>query len=562
MEITLPVEIVDLILVLALQPHISQGGSVTDVKQAIVTSLLSRHHRVRFQPELYHHVALLNGESVSLFARTIAARPDLGSKVQSLAVIIDGRSSIASGPATSATRTSTNDVEGIASVSTPDALLLLSACPNVTQLLLPCDGLTNFSSGVYQLRHPKELTLVNPSRSVDVEGIVARHRDLTAAALQNDPGIRAALGTSAPSDATAVRTSDPSAPVVLSERSLSHLHLVNFEGRLLHHLALVSSITHVVLTNPLLPETRPGVPGLSIIPRSHLMLLLGSGHIARVIVRADVSTCIRLMEELAPIEDRKLIFRPFRTSADPLFRSHPSSNLGQEESALYEAVATSQLNLLGEFNDRVRLHSHRVRKSSSSSGDADTSRDSSGRRSQNTSSDSSGGSNSQGAPSSSPDEAETSRQGQRPDLDYDQYSDDEDDGSEESDAEDPPQPQPTVPHPVNRNAPPPNIPIEELLRAERFTPVGLAGRQIGRTDTQPSQNSSNAERSSSSADPTSSPSSSNATRQRRRQRINRGPFALRRNDLRGATQANLDLLSSLYEHLAANAGREQEMNFW
>ncbi len=98
------------------------------------------------------------------------------------------------------------------------------------------------------------------------------------------------------------------------------------------------------------------------------------------------------------------------------------------------------------------------------------------------------------------------------------------------------------------NAPPLNIPIEELLRAERFTPAGLA-----RTAAPASQASSGSHDLSSSA--SSSPHG-------QRRRLHRSPFALRQDRLRGATNSNLDILANLYEALASHAGLEQEMNFW
>lgn len=601
MKAVLPLEIVDLILSLSLRqdgssdddrdsPRRALQSSATgsppsvmtaqsaeqliNVQQAVVISAISRHHRSQFQIELYRHVTLSTVQVIALFVRTIASRPDLGTHVRSLVVLCDAAERHRS-------------ADAAASYRVP-ADAILAACPNATHLLLSCNQFDRLSAGVYNLHRPKEATLVNVTEAQHLDGIVTRHRDLTAAALQNDPRIQAILGASTaaatPSDRAPLLAGLPSSadargprlegtapapvPVPQIERSLSHLHLVNFDGRLLHHLATVSSLTHLVLTNPLVPETRPGVPGLSVIPRSHLMLLLGSGNIARIIIRADLATCVRVMEELEPIEDRKLVFRPIRRSGDLLFpdqarRPRTMARLGNQASALYDAVVTSKLDLLSEFYNRVRLHLLQGDSpiSSSSSGDPDTSRDSSGRTSQGRSSDSSGGGTSQSASTGWGDDDDP---GHLPHQDDDTSEDFSDDDMDESDdAEDgagpllslPPQSDissnaPTLPM-RSINAPPLNIPIEELLRGERFTPAGLVGRNA------PSQ--SGTEHSSASHGFTSSSSSSP---RHHRQRIRRAPFVLRRADLRGATQTNIDICAELYEALAADAGLETEMHFW
>ncbi len=423
MNASLPIEIVDLILHLSLHQDASIGDDATyqqasvqsdsilsiagssrhqrqpiSYHQAAVVSRLSKHHYARFHSELYRHVTLDSDTAIALFCRTVTARQDLGGHVRSLAIFVDS-------PNQQSQRTSDVTVASAATESTLNeatviqspADRVLSACPNATHLLLSCDLFTNLSAGLYHLYQPKEVTLVNVTRVADLSGIVTRHRDLTAAELQRDPRMQAILGSSTTSSQPEQTPSSSSPlpsgrPVSTSERrpkrSLSHLHLVNFDGRLLHHLATLSSLTHVVLTNPSLPETRPGVPGLSILPRSHLMLLLGSGNITRIVLRADLPSCIRLIEEMLPIEDRKLVFRPIRKLVDPLSpepstRPRTTVNLDRQLSALRDFVATSTLDLLAELYDRVRLHLRRVisSASSSSSVDPDTSRESSGRTS-------------------------------------------------------------------------------------------------------------------------------------------------------------------------------------
>ncbi|SPO26860.1 uncharacterized protein UTRI_04173_B [Ustilago trichophora] len=602
MKAVLPLEIVDLILSLSLQqdgaadngtdsprralqrfatassPSVMTAQSAEqpiNVQQAVIISAISRHHRSQFQIELYRHVTLSTVQVIALFGRTIASRPDLGTHVRSLVVLCDAAERHRSAGAAAASYRAPADA-------------ILAACPNATHLLLSCNQFDRLSAGVYNLRRPKEVTLVNVTEAQHLDGIVTRHRDLTAAALQNDPRIQAILGASTaaatPSQRAPLLADLPSSsdaqgsrlegsapapvPVSQAERSLSHLHLVNFDGRLLHHLATVSSLTHLVLTNPLVPETRPGVPGLSVIPRSHLMLLLGSGNIARIIIRADLATCVRVMEELEPVEDRKLVFRPIRGSDDLLSpdqarRARTMARLGTQASALYDAVVTSKLDLLSEFYNRVRLHllQRDPPTSSSSSGDPDTSRDSSGRTSQGRSSDSSGGGTSQSASTGWGDDDDP---GHLPHQDDDTLEDFSDDDMDESDDAEgaagallslPPQSDissnaSTLPTRFT-NAPPLNIPIEELLRGERFTPAGLVGRNA------PSQ--SGTEHSSASHGFTSSSSSSP---RHHRQRIRRAPFVLRRADLRGATQANIEICAELYEALAADAGLETEMHFW
>lgn len=613
----LPLEIVDLILQQSLEyqdgpsendkaqysresqtsdhPTTSSGTSqpsidgLINLPHTIAVSSLSKHHQMRFQPELYRHVTLRDVHAIDLFGRTISARPDLTNQLSSLAIFCDdaadGRPRQLPGLPTPA-----NPEQAAKTVPHSIADNILSACPNVTHLLLSCTQFSNLSASIYSLFCPKEVTLVNVSKAADLNGIVTRHRDLTAVALQNDPRIQAVLGNSlqAPSSSDASGSKSPSTSAGaatsprVGERSLSHLHLVNFDGRLIHHLATVSSLTHLVLTYPLLPETRPGVPGLSIIPRSHLMLLLGSGNITRIIIRAPLSTCIRVMEEIAPIEDRKLVFRPIRTAADPLFPADATRQprtsmaaLGEQASSLFEALAASGLDLLAEFYNRVRFHLRQPRSASrapsSCGGDPDTSQVSSGRPSHGGSSDSTGMGNG-GTSSGWGEDEDVARLEQAYE---DQLESGSDDDMDESDAEDLPGPLSSSVRPsaVSIDAPPLNIPIEELLRAEGFTLAGLAAQMSGRRGDSINDPSTGTGTGSASANGSilalsSSPSSSNLSRRHRqqqerlRQRIRRAPYAVRKTDLRGATQSNLDICAQVYEALASNAGIEQEMGFW
>ncbi|KAJ1018799.1 hypothetical protein NDA16_004604 [Ustilago loliicola] len=311
------------------------------------------------------------------------------------------------------------------------------------------------------------------------------------------------------------------------------------------------------------------------------MLLLNSGNIARVIIRAPLSTCIHIMEEVAPIEDRKLVFRPIRTAADPLFPTDPvrqpttMAALGEQASVLFDALAVSGLDLLAEFHNRVRFHLQQARSPSrapsSSGGDPDTSRDSSGRPSHGRSSDSTGSGNG-GTSSGWGEDEDVARLEQAYEDQLDSSSDDD---MDESDTEDLPVPpsSSTRPSAVSINAPPPNIPIEELLRAEGLTPARLAGQIGGRRSDSSNERSTGSGTGSGSgsrsilASSSSAASSSRSRRQRQqqdrlRQRIRRAPYAVRKTDLRGATQSNIDVCAQIYEALASNAGIEQEMGFW
>lgn len=603
-KVALPVEIVEYILLLSIQqrglldgdsiPQISNPigwASSTSVssstssnkekiinsRQALAICFLSKHYRIRFQPELYRHVTLSSVRSVNLFGRTCGVRPDLSLNVQSLAIVPNGaHSRVQQGSAVPVDSAATAREPRHAAVDESAADASLSACPNATHLLLFCRQFSDLSPGLYNLRRPKEVTLIDVNHAADLEGIVARHRDLTAAALQTDPRIRAILGSSSASgleqanssrQPASVRSTDPPIPAG-AERSLTHLHLVNFDGRLLHHLVTVSSLTHLVLTHPLLPDTRPGVPGLSIIPRSHMMLLLGSGHIARIVIRAELPVCLRLMEELAPIEDRKLVFRPIRKPDDPLFpggsqRQRIAARLGDQATAIYDAAATNSLDLLEEFCNRVRL-SVRQFELVTSLEDPDTSRDSFGRTSQGRSSESSAGATSQSASTGSADDQNVAPIVQPDDAESDNSSDNEYD---DSDAADSPrlsrpllQQDASTSIPAQRAAgggmPPLNIPIEELLRSERFGPAGPTGQSTrSHSESTPSQ-------ASSGASPFTTSSSSSSPARHQRQRIQRGPFVLRRTDMRGATQANIDLCAQLYEALATDAGLDEAMHFW
>uniref|UniRef100_V5GFT5 Uncharacterized protein n=2 Tax=Kalmanozyma brasiliensis (strain GHG001) TaxID=1365824 RepID=V5GFT5_KALBG len=261
------------------------------------------------------------------------------------------------------------------------------------------------------------------------------------------------------------------------------------------------------------------------------------------------------MEEIAsiaPIDDRKLVFRPIRLESDVLYPdrtqdAQPLSQLGTDAAALHFSISERKLDLLAEYLNRVRL-AYRTSPSTSSSGDPDTSRDSSGFTSHGRSSDGSAGGTSHSASTDSGDDdsADIGRRGH----DEDDFSDVDDFGeSVDESAERPPLAAPST-RTLNTNAPPLNIPIEELLRSEGFTPAGLAGQRA------PSSQASSGTEQTSSASPSGTASSN---RQRRQRRLLRDtPFTLRRTDLRGATQHNIDLCTELYEALAAEAGVDAE----
>ncbi|CDR88603.1 uncharacterized protein SPSC_04430 [Sporisorium scitamineum] len=550
MVAALPVEIVDLILRLSLPQTgtdnrriLSDASSSSpststlrpeppiDIHAAATVSTLSKHHRDLFQADLYRYVTLLTARSIRLFARTVASRSDLGNKVRSLAILCQDEAELVGGGGGGGTETLADEV--------------LLACSGATHLLLSCQLFGALSKGLYRLRRPVEATLVNVTRVNDFLGIVTRHRDLTAATLQADPRIRAILGSSIsattaaahdqpsqPSDASS-STSEQPVLAPRAEHSLTHLHLVHFDARLLHRLVTLSSLTHIVLTQPVVPERRPGAPGLSVIPRSHLLLLLGSGNVSHIVVRADLPTCIRMMEEISPVEDGKLVFRP--TFSDASQQQVLRSSLPTEVGALYDSLAVEEVDLLGEFWARLR-----PRSASPSREDADTSRGS-GRTSHGRSSDSSGGGTSGSGSTGWGEEDESSQRRSQQD---DQSGSDDDPGSDS--VEDPPI--------RNTNAPPLNIPIEELLRSERFTPTGLVGPPHA-----PSSPRSGTEHTSSASQ-----------RQGRRRHSSRTttPFAIRKTDLRGATQRNIDLCTLLYDALTEEAGagpetaRQSDMGFW
>lgn len=583
MTAALPIEIVDLILRLSLEPallsikgapsssQLDQAASSSptkpscitkqpvDTRHASVVIALSRHHRTAFQSELYRHITLSSLRSISLFDRTIAARPELGRLVRSLAIFSDekGRSTD-----TAVTHPDTEAESPTIPLTSADAIL--SACPNASHLLLSCNRLTDLPTGLYTLLRPKELTLIDVRHEHDLAGIVTRHRDLSAAALQNDPRMRSVLGSAART-ISPTSTAEAPTPTIDGERSLSHLHLVNFDARLLHHLVTLSSLTHLVLTHPHVPERRPGAPGLAVIPRSHLLLLLGSGNVARITIRADLRTCIRIMDEVAPIEDRKLVFRPIRSEGDALFpeeirAASPSSRLGSQANALHDSIKSRKLDLLAEY--QTRLRAYRSRSQAPSSGDPDTSRDSS---SQYRSSDSSrdGISHSASTGSGSDDTGEVVRIAQQ---EEDEGSDgyDDDDGAfagvDDSRSRHEGTAQASA-APRFTNAPPLNIPIEELLRSEGFTPVGFAGPAAP-----PSHISSGTEQSSSGSPDDGTTASSTARQRRQRRLLRETPFTLRRTDLRGATQHNVDLCTQVLEVLAeeagVSAGMQPEMGVW
>lgn len=494
---SLPIEVVDLVLDFSLHKN---SHLLANIAQAATLCRLSKHHRIRYTKILYRHVVLLHQRAKLAFRATVTQQPELGALVSTLVVLPDP-----------------------SSLEEPTADRILSACPNAIHLLLSRQCFFDWSPGLYRLVCPREVTLVGVLRASDLDGLATRHRELMTRVLENDPHIQSALRASATPDedvslppTTSLSFSSPPrlpAPFMLqsSPKSLTHLHLLNFDGHLLHHLATLSSLTHVVLTNPTAPPRDPATPTLALIPRATLLLLLATGNIAKLVIRADIASCLTIMEQVMPINDAKLVFRPSRTPKDPLFDRSPGS--GPSVSHIRE------VEIMSEFMDRVKVDTHRVGRewsSPGSSSDTGTSHGSSGSASRS---------------------SNNSEEDERSSHHDDDYFDDEDDNHQRAD---------TRQQGFSSDAPPPRIPIEELLRQENFQGRGYASN----TRTQPDSSVHTSEGLSNSSDT------------RRKLRAKRGPFVAQRHDLRGATQANVDQLSLLYDTLAADAGVEQEMQFW
>lgn len=485
MALFLPIEVIDLVLDYSLR---QDAQLLANIAQAATVCRLSKHHRSRYTKVLYRHVVLLHQNAKLAFRTTVTQDPQLGALVSTLVVLPDP-----------------------SSVEEPTADRILSACPNVTHLLLSRQCFFDWSPGLYRLTWPREITLVGVLRASDLDGLATRHRELMTRVLENDPQIQSALRASATPDesllppATASTPQAPvlSAPLASSPKSLTHLHLVNFDGHLLHHLATLSSLTHVVLTNPSAPPRDRATPALALIPRATLLLLLATGNIAKLVIRADIPTCLAIMEQVMPIDDAKLVFRPVRAAKDPIFDRAPAS----EPSINH----IREVDVMSEFVDRVTVDALRA--------DSD-------RRSPGSSSGTSHGSSGSASRSSNSEEDERHLE--------DEYFDD--DGRQQTDSGE---------QHFSSDAPPLRIPIEELLRHENFQ-----GRYA------PNSQGQQGTSVHASEDPSTS------TDSRRKSRARRGPFAAQRHDLRGATQANIDQLSLLYDTLAADAGVEQEMQFW
>ncbi|PWN49372.1 hypothetical protein IE53DRAFT_317770 [Violaceomyces palustris] len=260
---------------------------------------ISRGFHKAFTKLLYRSVHLDDDWSIECFQRTVSDNPELAALVRHLA----SGNYVAHDPASAG----------------PTADRILASCPNVTHVFLSRARFLDWSPGLYRMATATEVTLQDVTRSSDLDGLASRHRSNVENALRNNPTISRILGDRSsrlgmnafPAFSTLampMTTSRITAPLL----PLTHLHLVSFDGRLIHHLVQISSITHLTLTLPQLPARAPGTPGLSILPRSHLMLLLGSGRLRRIVIRAELRDCARICEELLPIHDDRLRFRPIR----------------------------------------------------------------------------------------------------------------------------------------------------------------------------------------------------------------------------------------------------------
>ena len=416
---TLPIEVVEQILRLSsFRPGPASSSSTTsgqrslrrghfsypvrDSHQLAQLCLLSRSLNQTFTPELYHSVELLHLGALDAFKTTVIENERLGQHVRHLAIMRTpdlGASSTS--PADALRRHEQRQQARVgAPLETPDlgqqpalatqhlspttlgppADRILALCPNVTHLLLSRSFFYDWSRGLYRMASLREIGLIDVVRASDFDGLVSRHREAMTAALQNDPRMQsilnpgasvsvpspmgtAATGAGAVQDEASTTQSSASHPSVTNAPqrlnipvNLTHLHLVNFDGRLIHHLAQLTSLTHLVFTNPLVPELAPGAPGLAVIPRSHLLLLLGSGRIRKIIIRAEATNCLRILEEVMPIDDQKLIFRPIQTRINDA-GSALASDTSQSSSSSRSTGAAREADILGEWWQRVHRDS-------------------------------------------------------------------------------------------------------------------------------------------------------------------------------------------------------------
>ncbi|EPQ25866.1 uncharacterized protein PFL1_06540 [Pseudozyma flocculosa PF-1] len=307
--------------------------------------LLSHAYHETFARALYRSVVLRDGRAVAAFAITLSSSPRYGRCVRHLAIIphhSDAAMTVhgGSGAGRDPEDYGAGAFSGVRTGVRADAILPL--CPNATHLLLSRSMFDDWSPGLYSTASAREVSLIGVGRASDLDGLVSRHRQTMTAALQNNPTIQALLNNSSMARPTAGESSGGSASDGLSPAqadtsssssgsgssdsrgrpsrpsatlSLTHLHLANFDGRLVHHLAQLTSLTHIVLSYPRSPPVQDAAADGPILPRSHLLLLLGSGRIRRIVIRASPSTCHRILEEIAPIRDDKLVIRPVRLPA-------------------------------------------------------------------------------------------------------------------------------------------------------------------------------------------------------------------------------------------------------
>ncbi|KAN0059854.1 hypothetical protein ACQY0O_008428 [Thecaphora frezii] len=385
--------------------------------------LVSRSLNETFTKVLYRSVVLSNDRTAARFAETVSSNPQLGRHVRHLVILApddlrvrpsligqarDGPSNPRRVDNDALTRYASEHGSG----DSPQASVaesILFCCPNATHLLLSRSRFHDWSPGLYSMASAREITLLGVGRGSELDGLASRHRQNVTAALESNPTIQALLNTSsvrppqrergetghsggsgssasasqgsspmgveggaspeASADAASLSSSGssgladsrPHQPRPAPRLPLTHLHLVNFDGRLIHHLAQLTSLTHVVFSfpGPFASSVDDAGP---LLPRSHLLLLLGSGRIRRIVIRASPSTCHRIMEEISPIRDEKLIFRPIKlksagqevTSHRPRASSQSTSG-GSSASHSTNGQGVQVVDLLAEWWERIHL---------------------------------------------------------------------------------------------------------------------------------------------------------------------------------------------------------------
>lgn len=284
----LPVELRELILSYAAYRDRATAAAIAQVCHSTRSLGLSA---------LYATVILRDDTRIALFRRTCTENAELAALVRNIAIL----GNACPGPSDA----------GRSGAVGPVADRILQRCTNAVRVLIDRPFFFDWSPGLFAMKAAEEVTLINASRKTDLDGLLARHEANIVEAMRGE-------GVSLPGiDDPALALPLASGALYGDRVPLRALHLCSVEGRLLADLVPLTGLTHITLTHPTLPRHHGQAPSLAVLPRAHVLFLLRSTRLRRLLIRGHPYVLSTIAWELAPIEDDRLRFRALADRSYP-----------------------------------------------------------------------------------------------------------------------------------------------------------------------------------------------------------------------------------------------------